>query len=218
VPVIVFANPKGGAGKSTSALILAQTLTRAGASVTVIDADPNRPILDWRSGQSRSGCELHARVASHVHGIPSVGLRFFNVYGARQDPKSPYSGVISVFCDRIPAGQPVTIYGDGQQTRDFVYVGDVVQGLLSAMALRPGNSPVFNLCTGIPTSVRALATVIGELSAARVVINTEQSRAGEIRHSLGSPHLATSTLNLPAAMPLHVGLGRLLVWGRRTHA
>ena len=82
------------------------------------------------------GCELHARVASHVHGIPTVGLRFFNVYGPRQDPRSPYSGVISIFCERIRRGAPIDIFGDGGQTRDFVYVADVVDGAARGDAAR----------------------------------------------------------------------------------
>ena len=93
-----------------------------------------------------------------------MGLRFFNVYGPRQEPKSPYSGVISIFCERIAAGQPIDIFGDGGQTRDFVYVADVVAALLAAMALRPKDAPVFNVCTGIPTSVQALAALIAELA------------------------------------------------------
>src|SRR3954467_5906100 len=79
-----------------------------------------RPLSAY--GADKLGCELHARVATHVHGVPAVGLRFFNVYGPRQDPRSPYSGVISIFCDRLRQGLPITVYGDGQQVRDFVYV------------------------------------------------------------------------------------------------
>ena len=87
----------------------------------------NRPCPPLSAyGADKYRCELHARVASHVHGIPTVGLRFFNVYGPRQDPKSPYSGVISIFCERISAGQPITSSATASQTRDFVYVGDVV--------------------------------------------------------------------------------------------
>ncbi len=126
-------------------------------------------------------------VASHVHAIPTVGLRFFNVYGPRQDPKSPYSGVISIFCERIATGAPVTIFGDGQQTRDFVYVADVVAALLAAMSLRPSGSPVFNVCTGVATSVAALAHLIADLAGMTLDVQTGPPRAGEIRHSLGVP-------------------------------
>ena len=68
-----------------------------------------------------------------VHGVPTTALRFFNVYGPRQDPSSPYSGVISIFADRARAGRPLTIFGDGEQTRDFVYVGDVVRAIVAAL-------------------------------------------------------------------------------------
>src|SRR6201996_6028020 len=101
----------------------------------IAETAPCRPLSAY--GADKYGFELHARVPSHVHGIPTVGLRFFNVYGPRQDPKSPYSGVISIFCERIAGGLPIAIYGDGQQTRDFVYVADVVRALLAAMAVRP---------------------------------------------------------------------------------
>ena len=86
-------------------------------------------------GADKLGCEQHAKVAGHVHGLPTMGLRFFNVFGPRQDPSSPYSGVISIFCDRLRQGLPVRLYGDGGQTRDFIYVGDVVAALLQALAV-----------------------------------------------------------------------------------
>src|SRR3954453_23905851 len=83
------------------------------AAVPTAESEPCVPLSAY--GADKYACELHARVASHVHGIPTVGLRFFNVYGPRQDPRSPYSGVISIFCERIAGGQPVAIFGDGQQ-------------------------------------------------------------------------------------------------------
>ena len=100
------------------------------ATVPIAETEPRMPLSAY--GADKYACELHARVASHVHGIPTVGFRFFNVYGPRQDPKSPYSGVISIFCERIAAGVPIDIFGDGQQTRDFIYVLDVVAALLAA--------------------------------------------------------------------------------------
>ena len=132
------------------------------ATVPIAETEPCTPLSAY--GADKYGCELHARVASHVHAIPTTGLRLFNVYGPRQDPKSPYSGVISIFCERIAAGVPIKIFGDGQQTRDFVYVADVVAALLAAMALRLADAPVFNVCTGVPTSVAALARLIAGLA------------------------------------------------------
>jgi len=163
-------------------------------------------------GADKYGCELHARVASHVHGIPATGLRFFNVYGPRQDPRSPYSGVISIFCERLAAGAPVAIYGDGRQTRDFVYVADVAAALLAAMASPSPGAPVFNVCTGVPTSIEALAKLIAELSGRPMAAGFQPSRAGEIRHSVGVPELADAVLHLPPRVPLRDGLARVLAW------
>lgn len=167
-----------------------------------------RPLSAY--GADKLGCELHARVASHVHGVPTVGLRFFNVFGPRQDPKSPYSGVISIFCDRLRAGAGVTIFGDGKQTRDFVYVGDVVASLLAAMRLVPKGSPVFNVCTGRSTSVLDLAHTIAGLCGVEPVIDFQPPRAGEIRVSVGNPEQAARVLEVRAETDLRTGLARTL--------
>jgi UDP-glucose 4-epimerase len=180
------------------------------ATVPIAETAPCRPLSAY--GADKYGCELHANVASHVHGIPTVGLRFFNVYGPRQDPRSPYSGVISIFCERVTAGLPITIFGDGQQTRDFVYVGDVVRALRAGMALRPLEAPVFNVCTGVPTSVEALARLIADLSGKNLCIREEPPRVGEIRHSLGVPALADRILGLSGRTPLCAGLRKVLTW------
>lgn len=180
------------------------------ATVPIAETEPCRPLSAY--GADKHGCELHARVASHVHGIPTVGLRFFNVFGPRQDPASPYSGVISIFCNRISAGTPISIFGDGAQTRDFVYVGDVVRALLAAMALRPADAPVFNVCTGTPTSVRDLSQVIAELAGKPLDVRMQPPRAGEIRHSVGVPDHADLALGIADRVPLRDGLARVLDW------
>jgi UDP-glucose 4-epimerase len=147
-----------------------------------------------------------------VHGVPAVGLRFFNVYGPRQDPASPYSGVISIFGDRIVRGEPIAIHGDGQQTRDFVAVEDVVAALLAAMALRPADAPVFNVCTGMPTSVLDLARTIAGLSGQTLTVEHQTARAGDIRHSLGSRAASCAALGLADPVPLSTGLAATLDW------
>ncbi len=181
-------------------------------TIPIAETEPCAPLSAY--GADKLGCELHARVASHVHGIPTVGLRFFNVYGPRQDPKSPYSGVISIFTERIAAGRGVSIYGDGGQTRDFVYVSDVVNALVAAMALRPHDAPVFNVCTGHATSVLHLAHLIADLCGRSAVIAHAAPRAGEIRHSLGVPDKANAILGLPPRRPLRDGLEQVLAWLR----
>jgi UDP-glucose 4-epimerase len=179
-------------------------------TVPIAETQPCRPLSAY--GADKYGCELHARVASHVHRIPTVGLRFFNVYGPRQDPKSPYSGVISIFCERISAGEPIRILGDGQQTRDFIYVADVVGALLAGMSLRPADAPVFNVCTGTATSVEALARLIADLAGKNLIADAGSPRAGEIRHSSGIPELANTTLGLSERVPLRTGLANVLAW------
>lgn len=173
------------------------------------DAD-RKPLSAY--GADKYSCELHARVASHVFGIPTVGMRFFNVYGPRQDPRSPYSGVISIFCERIVRGTGIRIFGDGGQTRDFVYVADVVAALRAAMQLRPNDAPVFNVCTGIPTSVADLAHIIATLAGKNLNAENHPPRAGEIRHSLGDPSHLRAVLGTKDPVPLRDGLATVLAW------
>jgi UDP-glucose 4-epimerase len=178
------------------------------ATVPIAESSPCAPLSAY--GADKYGCELHARVASYVHGIPTVGLRLFNVYGPRQDPRSPYSGVISTFCDRIRRGTPIDIFGDGEQTRDFVFVSDVVAAMLAAMRVQPAGASVFNVCTGITTSVLDLARTIAELAGTVSDISHKPPRAGEIRHSTGSPTLARAALSLTDPVALRSGLARVL--------
>lgn len=167
-------------------------------------------------GADKLGCELHAKVASGVHGIPTLGLRFFNVYGPRQDPSSPYSGVISIFARNIPTGRPVIVYGDGGQTRDFIYVGDVVSALCSAMtALEEGRgSGVCNVCTGRQTSLLALIAAIESVSGRKAEIGFAPPRAGDIRASLGDASQLASLLGVRADTLLEAGLKAILEEGR----
>ena len=180
------------------------------ATIPITEATERRPLSSYAA--DKLGCELHARVAGHVHGIPTVGLRFFNVYGPRQDPKSPYSGVISIFCERLRRGAPIDIFGDGKQTRDFVYVADVVSALLAAMNLASPDALVFNVCTGSATAVLDLARTIAELAGARLDLRHRPPRAGEIRHSVGLPSLSRKTLGLSEPTDLRTGLGKVLDW------
>ncbi len=167
-----------------------------------------RPLSAY--GADKLASELHAAVAGHVRGIPTTGLRFFNVYGPRQPPGSPYSGVVSIFADRIGRGLEVTVYGDGGQTRDLVAVADVVAALRAAMARALPGAPVFNVCTGQATSVLALARVIAGLHGTAPVIVPGPPRAGEVRHSVGDPSRARQALGTGAPVPLREGLRTLL--------
>jgi UDP-glucose 4-epimerase len=163
-----------------------------------------RPLSAY--GADKLGCELHGRVATHVHGVRTAGCRFFNVYGPRQDPASPYSGVISIFFNRIRGGQGITIFGDGGQTRDFIYVADVVRVLMTIMAADLDDAAAFNVCTGKTTSLLELAAALGRVFDRTPDIKFGEPRMGDIRESLGNPSVAERQLGFRAQTSLEQGL------------
>ncbi|HTW69124.1 MAG TPA: NAD-dependent epimerase/dehydratase family protein [Acetobacteraceae bacterium] len=211
----------------TGTITLFDAIRRAGPAIPVVYASsaavygdcPTVPINEDAAcrplsayGADKYACELHARVAGHVHGIPTTGLRFFNVYGPRQDPASPYSGVISIFCRHAAQGTPIDIFGDGGQTRDFIFVADIVAALLAAMRHASADAPVFNVCTGMATTVLDLARTITGLAGKAPDIRHHPPRPGDIRHSVGGPDRARAALGLDAPVPLRSGLGKVLDW------
>lgn len=167
-----------------------------------------RPLTAY--GADKLGSELHARVASFVHGVPTTGLRFFNVFGPRQDSSSPYSGVISIFADKVSKQEPLGIYGDGDQVRDFIYVKDVVQYLLAAMENVSVTPAVYNVCTGRSSTVNQLARTIMSVSGKQVGMHYLPSRKGDIRVSVGAPHLSERHLQYRATESLASGLKKLI--------
>lgn len=181
-------------------------------TLPIAEDAPRRPLSAY--GADKLGCEQQALVAGHVHQVPTMGLRFFNVFGPRQDPKSPYSGVISIFCDRLSAGQPVQVFGDGGQTRDFIFVADIVAGLLAAMRAADVSAPVLNLCTGRATSVLDLVSLIAALCNTPDAPVFQPARSGEIRHSVGSAARARAMLGLSEPVGLREGLAETLGWLR----
>ncbi|NVB80778.1 MAG: SDR family NAD(P)-dependent oxidoreductase [Kofleriaceae bacterium] len=164
---------------------------------------PKRPVSPY--GIDKYASELALDYYSAVHGVATTTLRFFNVYGPRQDPSSPYSGVISIFTDRARAGRPLLIFGDGTQTRDFVYVGDVVRAIIAAAG--DGNSRVAaNVGTGAETSVLELARTIVDLCGGTSKIEHAESRAGEILKSLARVDRLREQLGVVAETKLVDGL------------
>jgi UDP-glucose 4-epimerase len=161
-------------------------------------------------GADKRACELHARIAGTVHGIPTIGLRFFNLYGPRQDPRSPYSGVIAIFADRLANGEPIGIFGDGEQVRDFTFIGDAVAGLCRALPAADTSAPVFNICTGKGTTVRALAETMATLYRTELVAYHRPARVGEVRVSIGDPRQAAEKLGFRAGTTLAEGLAMTL--------
>ena len=166
-------------------------------------------------GADKLGSELHARAGFRVHGVPSVGFRFFNVYGPRQDPHSPYSGVISIFAAALAAGRGLTIHGDGGQSRDFVFVSDIVAFLQAGMvqAVCAPGALVLNACTGRETTIRGLADTLGTLLQSRPAITAGPARAGDVRRSVGCPSKAHAEVGVLAQTGLAPGLEATLAHG-----
>jgi UDP-glucose 4-epimerase len=175
-----------------------------------------RPAPLTAYGADKLGSELHAAVAWRVHGVATLGMRFFNVYGPRQDPESPYSGVVSIFAGRLAAGAPITVHGEGTQTRDFVFVGDAVAHLTAGMrhlAAEP-DGIVLNVCTGQGTSVLDLARILAGLHGRAPRLLHGPARAGDIARSVGDPAAAADRLGLRATTELAEGLAATLAWLR----
>jgi UDP-glucose 4-epimerase len=166
-------------------------------------------------GVDKLGSELHAGIAFRVHGVPTMGLRFFNIYGPRQDPGSPYSGVISIFAHRVARRERLTIHGDGRQLRDFVYVGDVVRHLRAALRLLQDQpqAGVVNVCTGTGTSILELAHIIGRITGRVPDIQFGPARDGDIRASVGDAGRVRALLGIAAQTSLQDGLAATLGTG-----
>ena len=127
--------------------------------------------------------EYYCRVFNEIYGLKTVALRYFNVYGPRQDPASDYAAVIPKFANLVMAGKEPVIYGDGEQTRDFTFVRDVVQA--NVLAMESDAIGVFNVATGTRISINDLAGMVMEIIGNRVDCVYEEPRAGDVRDSLG---------------------------------
>lgn len=173
-------------------------------NVPLIESTPTRPLTAY--GADKLGCELHAVPGWRVHGVPSTGLRLFNVYGPRQDPSSPYSGVISIFADRFKNNQPITIHGDGSQSRDFIFVKDVCRAFLAAMANTEKGCDAINVCTGEETSILQLAETLARVTGYEGEFKFGPQRTGDIPRSLGDNSKLIQELGISPKTKLIDGL------------
>lgn len=144
------------------------------------------------------------------HGLNGTAFRFFNIYGPRQDPSSPYSGVISIFVNRLRAREAVTIFGDGGQTRDFVYVGDLADLLVSALDRRDLADAVMNVGRGRECSLLELLAELEDLAGNRIERNFAAPRPGDIRRSVADVARLSRHFGAVPATPMKEGLRQLL--------
>jgi len=156
--------------------------------------------------------EYYCRVFNEIYGLKTVALRYFNVYGPRQDPSSDYAAVIPKFVNRVMAGKAPIIYGDGEQTRDFTFVRDVVQA--NVLAMESDATGVFNVAAGQRISVNDLAGMVMEVIGNRVNCVHEEPRAGDVRDSLGDVSRAYAGFGYVPRYGMEDGLRATIGWFR----
>ena len=176
------------------------------AHLPLTEASPVAPLSPY--GLEKSINDQYARLYESLYGFATMGMRFFNVYGPRQDPRSPYSGVISIFSDRIRRGEPLTVNGDGGQTRDFVYVGDVARANLAALG--SARTGVCNVATGKTVTLLELIAALGTAAGKQPEVRFGPERSGDIRDSAADPKRMRDELGIANTTALADGLGKLL--------
>lgn len=153
-------------------------------------------------------CEQYAALFAALNGTRSLGLRYFNVYGERQDPASPYSGVISRFLDLYAKGEEIMVFGDGLQTRDFIHVSDVARA--NWLALQSQQTDALNIATGKPETLLALIDYIEAAGGSPAVRGVGPARVGDIRNSYAATELAAAQLGFTAEVALKDGIARMV--------
>jgi nucleoside-diphosphate-sugar epimerase len=158
--------------------------------------------------------EQYCQMFTHLYGLETVTIRYFNVFGPRQDPGSPYSGVISLFATALLEGRPPTIYGDGEQTRDFTYVANVVDGVLRACEAKSAAGQVINVATGGRISLNELLRVMNGIVGTRVQAIHKEPRAGDVTDSQADISKAQALLGYQPLVSLEEGLTHTIDWCR----
>jgi UDP-glucose 4-epimerase len=171
---------------------------------------PPRPLSPYAAAKLAG--ELYAASWAGRGTLETVSLRFFNVYGPRQDPDSPYAAVIPIFLRQLRDGRRMTVYGDGGQTRDFTFVADVVDGLLRAGAAPGVSGRVYNLAGGRPVSVADMGRALARLCGKPAEFDFLPPRPGDIRDSFADVSAARRDLGFGTSVPLEEGLRRTLEW------
>ncbi|HWV10526.1 MAG TPA: NAD-dependent epimerase/dehydratase family protein [Pseudomonas sp.] len=166
------------------------------------------PLTPYASDKLAS--EYYLDFYQRQHGLEPAIFRFFNIFGPRQDPSSPYSGVISIFTQRAQQGLPISVFGDGEQTRDFFYVADLVELLVQAVSAPQVVSGAVNVGWNQTTSLNQLLAEIGTLFGGLPAVTHQATRPGDIRHSRANNARLQASYRLPTATPIREGLRRLL--------
>ncbi len=192
-------------------LVFAASAAAYGNNPVIPKRETMRPEPESPYAMAKVAGEYYMRVYARLYGLQTVALRYFNVYGPRQDPGSMYSGVISRFTDSLRAAQAPRIFGDGHQTRDFVFVADVARAnLLAAAADTVGNGEIINIATGKSQSLLDVVRILERLTGRKTKPVFQDARPGDIRHSLAETESADRLLKFTARYNLEQGLRELL--------
>jgi nucleoside-diphosphate-sugar epimerase len=170
---------------------------------------PLRPLSPY--ALSKQVDEQYSHLYTRILGLPVVCLRYYNVYGPRQSPDSAYAAAIPIFVHKLAVGEPITIFGDGKQSRDFIFVKDVVNAnLLAAEADAAGES--YNICTGYETNILNLLEELSKIAPHPPQVQLKAPRSGDIYRSIGSPEKAAAALGFCAKTSLAKGLAQTVEW------
>ncbi|MBN4077242.1 NAD-dependent epimerase/dehydratase family protein, partial [Mariprofundus ferrooxydans] len=180
------------------------------SNLPLSENEPAAPLSPY--GLDKLYAEQLGRVYQSLYGMKVTALRFFNVFGPRQDPSSPYSGVISIFLERMLAGEDVNIFGDGSQTRDFVYVKDVVSAIMLSMQSDHAAFQVFNVGCGGQVSVNALYRTLCELVKPGHAVLYKPLRGADIVHSEADITAISTALAYKPEFSFEQGLKETLEW------
>lgn len=178
----------------------------AASNLPLQEDEPIHPLSPY--AVDKYACELQAKVFGGVKSLKSCGLRLFNVYGEGQLKGSDYSGVISIFRQLTEEGSRLTIFGDGEQSRDFIHVSDVARAFSLAMKAASIDAPVINICTGVSISINDLAGIISQITEVRGVSYLD-AQAGSIKASLGGANLAQKLLGFKSSVLFKDGISQL---------
>jgi UDP-glucose 4-epimerase len=179
------------------------------ADLPLHETAQTRPLSPYGEAKLESE-KILADLSRSQPAISTVALRYFNVYGPRQDPRSPYSGVISILAAAFRDGRPFTLHGDGGQTRDFISVADVAMANKLALTRPVNGSLVLNVCTGQATALTEMIRVMGTITGRSLDPARQPAREGDIRHSLGAHEAAQRHLGFRRADPVETGLRAFL--------
>ena len=177
-------------------------------ALPLVEETPPQPMSPY--AVSKRVKEMYAELFTASYGLEVVALRYFNVYGPRQRPDSMYAAAVPIFAQRLLDGKPVTIFGDGGQTRDLINVRDVVRANLIASEHPNAPGKVFNICTGVETRLLDLLEVMYELIPNTPLHEFDAPRAGDVYRSVGSPQKAADVMEFRAGVSLMDGLSEVI--------